>query len=250
MRKFVVACLLIAALAAPRAWALFGSNPLAARESTQIANRTQIKSRLKLQIQQYTTQLEQWRKQKDLLDLEKAMGMKLDFSDLSDPLAHLDDLRSGFDVDASVAKVLAHKTPAQLKALPENITLFAATNATARIRQAADRKIATTRNYASITAARLKALEAEATALKTLLDRNASASGTTQAQQTAAELNALLSSSTIQWRQEQVLHAQWLAEKAAEEAALEAYRAEARRRYFARARAAAAAMKTDPDPEF
>ena len=212
------------------AWALFGSNPLAARESTQIANRRQIQDRLKLQGRQYLSQLEQWRVQLSQLDIERRMGLTLPVPGVGDPWGFLD--RPAFDLEASRQRrqLLWHPPPSDRQKPAKR-------QYSQRQERDSDAEIWLTQAYARVTAARQASVTATRSRLASLRGYNAQAGGLTQALQVANLLDGELAASVLEERHEEHVHHQVLDEKKARQAAWEAARQAWRRQALAQARA-------------
>ena len=209
MNRLVLLLLCLAPVAVPpAALALFGNNPLAARESTQIANRAQIRQRLRLQAEQYLAQRRQWELQTEAVAIARRMARPLSAA-LPDSMDTLE--APALDLEASLRRLRALPVPG---GGPDRF---------ARRRLEVNReRIRLSRDYARITGERLASVEESLRTLEALRRESGRTGGLLEALQLGHRLEVELSIQSLRRAGDDQVHAQVLAEKRAHARALEA----------------------------
>ena len=211
MRRALALALGLLILAPSPSPALFGSNPLSARESTQLANRAQIRKRLKLQARQYLAQVEEWRAQNRALALGEMMARPL----ASRPRGSLDTLRRASPrLEASLARMRALPGPEDLQGDRRPRALAE------RRKAAADGRIRISRDYSLELEERREALRRGRLAMEQLREASRRAEGLFQALQIRDLLEGELSGQLLHWQDQRLVHRQALDEKRAQDRAL------------------------------
>ena len=252
MKKAIVTVVLLAALAAPRSWAIFGGGDTAT-EITQAANLGHLMSQKNQANKQLTTQFLQLTNQIYLLRLARKRTATLDIDAVFSGLPklvdsrkrHLAALRAAHPLDAGIDKLKALKSPADWTSIE-----LAPTNCLHRLERTIARRQDLAKARSAIARVAHQALTNDLQRIERLRTANRNADGELSAVQAANEATGAAIDQMIKLRRESLARHLAIAEAAAEEEEMDGYRLAMRQQYFARARAEAERMKADPEPEF